>query len=90
MKYEQKGGDKMNLLVISKDEYEYIDVVANFETPDYFRNTLIGFFVGYRDSFGDDDMATYMKKRCEIYLKKDIDIFVLVKYGKIYVLEGKK
>lgn len=80
----------MNLLVISKDEYEYIDVVANFETPDYFQNTLYGFFVGYQYSFGDDDVATYMKKRCEIYLKKDIDIFVLVKYGRIYVLERKK
>ena len=90
MKYEQKGGDKMNLLVISKDEYEYIDAVANFETPDYFRNTLNGFFVSYRNEECDDGVATYMKKRYEIYLKKDIDIFVLVKYGRIYVLEGKK
>lgn len=85
----RKGVNEMNLLVVSKDEYEYVDVVANFETPNHFRNTLNGFFAGYRDSFGDDDMATYMKKRCEIYLKKDIDIFVLVKYGRIYVLERK-
>ena len=89
MKYEQKGGENMKYLIISNYDYVYSEAKANFEIPKITTHMFIAFQDRYHESGYDDEFVDFLHKNYEIYLKEDIDLFIYVQDGEIYVRERK-
>ena len=77
----------MKYMVLTDYDYLTVNANANFEIPTDIRQKYFGLLTFWNEEYYDGTLVDFLHKNFEIFLKCDIDLFVYVQDGEIYVRE---